>query len=92
MPSLRYYQQDAANFFTPASDFLQATDFNSADFRLSSYGALSAGLKLNARVGKYTYVLSGERYRADASLGGAGESSPGLINFTRLSAGIDFTF
>ena len=92
VPSLRYYQQDAANFFTPASDFLQASDFNSADFRLSSYGALSAGLKLNARVGKYTFVLSGERYKADASLGGSGASSPGIIDFTRLSAGIDFTF
>ena len=92
MPSLRYYQQDAADFFTPASDFLQASDFNSADFRLSSYGALSAGLKLNARVGKYTLVLSGERYKADAGLGGSGASSPGIIDFTRLSAGIDFTF
>jgi hypothetical protein len=92
VPSLRYYQQDAANFFTQASDFLQATDFNSADFRLSSYGALSAGLKLNARVGKTTFVVSGERYRADASFGGAGASSPGLINFTRVSAGIDFSF
>jgi hypothetical protein len=92
VPSLRYYQQDAANFFTPASDFLQASDFNSADFRLGGYGALSAGLKLNARVGKYTLVLSGERYKADASLGGSGASSPGIIDFTRLSAGIDFTF
>jgi hypothetical protein len=37
-------------------------------------------------------VLSGERYKADASLGGSGASSPGIIDFTRLSAGIDFTF
>jgi len=86
VPNVRYYQQQAADFFTPATDFARTTEFNSSDYRLSKYDALSVGLKLNVQLGDYTLVLSGERYRA------SGSSNPAVIDFTRLSAGIDYTF
>jgi hypothetical protein len=83
---VRYYQQQAADFFTPATDFARTMEFNSSDYRLSKYDALSAGLKFNVQLGDYTLVLSGERYRT------SGSSNPAMIDFTRLSAGIDYTF
>jgi hypothetical protein len=83
---VRYYQQQAADFFTPATNFAQTMEFNSSDYRLSKYDALSAGLKFNVQLGNYTLVLSGERYRTSRS------SNPAMIDFTRLSAGIDYTF
>lgn len=86
VPSLRFYRQRAADFFTPATDFAQLQAFNSSDYRLSDYDAISAGLKLNVALGDYTLVLSGERYKT------SGSSTPALVEFTRLSAGIDFAF
>ena len=86
VPNVRYYHQQAADFFTPATDFARTMEFNSSDYRLSKYDALSAGLKFNVQLGNYTLVLSGERYRT------SGSSNPAVIDFTRLSAGIDYTF
>lgn len=92
VPGLRYYSQGAADFFTPASDFA-ATSSNSADFRLSAYGALSGNLKLQVRIDAFTLSLSGERYRASAALGlGAEATSPALVSFTRWSFGVDYRY
>ena len=86
VPSVRVYRQSAADFFTPATDFAQRFDFNSSDYRLSEYDAVSVGLKVNVRWGDATLVIGGERY------GASGSQSPALIDFTRLSAGIDYSF
>lgn len=86
VPNVRLYRQTAAEFFTPATDFVQAQPFNSSDYRLSDYDAVSAGLRLNYTIGDYTLMLSGERYQT------TGTSAPALIDFTRLTAGLDFSF
>ena len=86
VPSLRMYRQTAADFFTPATDFAFVEDLNSSDYRLSDYDALSAGLKVNLQLGDYTLVFSGERYTT------SGSQSPAIVEFTRLSAGVDFSF
>jgi hypothetical protein len=80
------YRQTAADFFTPATDFAFIEDLNSSDYRLSDYDALSAGLKVNLQLGDYTLVFSGERYST------SGSQSPAIVEFTRLSAGVDFSF
>lgn len=86
VPNIRYYRQTSADFFTSTTDFAQQFELNSSDYRLSQYDALSAGLRINVEVGDYTFIVSGERYAA------SGSQSPALIDFTRVSAGIDYRF
>jgi hypothetical protein len=92
IPGVRWYSQGAADFFTPASNFL-ANGPNSADYRLSAYGAVSGTLKLQWQLDKAKLSLAAERYRAATGYGlqdGAG--SPALVSFKRLTLGIDYSF
>jgi hypothetical protein len=92
IPGVRWYSQSAADFFTPNSNFL-AIGPNSADYRLSAYGALSGTLKLQWQLDSAIFSLAAERYRASEDYGlqnGAG--SPALVSFNRITFGIDFSF
>lgn len=92
VPGLRYYSQGAADFFTAASQFA-VTTATASDYRLSSYGALSASLKAQVSLDKFTLSLSGERYNSRAGDGlGNGESSPALVDFTRWTLGLDYRY
>ena len=45
VPSIRYYTQSAANFFTNIDDFAKPeSQYQSSDYRLSAFGALSGGI------------------------------------------------
>jgi hypothetical protein len=92
VPSLRYYSQSAADFFTPNSQF-GATGATTTDFRLAAYGAVSGSLKAQVKLGDFTWSVLGERYRSSESLGiNDGLSSPALVNYTRWSLGVDYAF
>ncbi len=92
VPGIRVYRQSAADFFHAGSVFTPDT-LASSDFRLSAYGAVSGTLKLQTTFDKFTFSVSGERYVSMAGLAlGSGERSPALVNFTRLSLGIDYRF
>lgn len=93
-PSLRYYSQSAASFYYgPAYDpslgapfpvgyTLGSTAYNSPDQRLSAFGALTVGLKLDYRIDRDWSVNAGvDRYEQRSSwrLGGGG--SAGLASF-----------
>jgi hypothetical protein len=92
IPGVRWYSQGAADFFTPASNFL-ATGPNSADYRLSAYGALSGTLNLQWQLAAAKLSLAAERYRASPAYGvNDGTESPALVSFNRLTLGIDYSF
>jgi len=75
-PRLRYYSQDAADFYKPYLAVLHATDSNltnkndlnylpanySSDQRLSGYGALSGGLVLTKQFAKGLTLEAGFEY------------------------------
>lgn len=92
-PRLRYYSQSAAKFFTPVNDFSGVDPYNSSDYRLSSYGALSGGIQVQTTLDDVTLTFVAERYVTDAgySLFG-GDTSPALVNFTRFTLGIGYSF
>lgn len=95
VPTLRYYSQSAADFYTNIDDFQKPlTHYQSSDYRLSAYGALSGGLGLIARFGNWTTTLTAERYVADHKYSAFDVNQPGaaLVQYTRLSAGFDFSF
>lgn len=95
VPTLRYYSQSAADFYTNVDDFLSPDDQpQSSDYRLSAFGAISGGLHLITRFGDWQATLTAERYRADEDYSAYDVTAPSaaLVAFTRVSLGLDFTF
>jgi hypothetical protein len=92
VPNLRYYSQSSARFYAP---FVRNDDprYASSDYRLSAYGALSGGVNLRKRFGRWELNLGVDRYRSDSSYGLNGsDDAPGLVSFTRVFAGFDYRF
>ncbi len=93
-PSLRCYTQSAADFyFDPVYDptfgkpFPVGYDFahpgyTSADQRLSAFGALTLGFKLEKQLGQgWSIHAKVERYRQESGWRQFGDGSPGLARF-----------
>ena len=94
-PMLRYYSQSAADFYTNIDDFTKPlTDPQSSDYRLSAFGAFSGGINLIADFGDWTATLTAERYVANEkySVYAVNQPSPALVQFVRLSLGVDYSF
>jgi hypothetical protein len=98
VPSLRLYSQSAARFyFDPVYDSVFGPPFPpgfdpagsnlmSADQRLSAFGAVTAGLKLEKEIGRdLTVDLKVEQYRQRGSWRLGGSGSPGLETFRSRS-------
>lgn len=83
-PDLRYTTQSAASFYFdppfPAGAGTQA--YYSADTRLSAFGAITYGLKLEKAIGSHSKVdLKFEQYEQRASWRLGGHGSMGLLPF-----------
>jgi hypothetical protein len=101
-PSLRYYTQRAASFYFDPSSSTSTypapdvwTTYYSNDQRLSAFGAVTAGLKVDWRITKrWTVDLKLERYHQRSSWRLVGEGSPGLAPFSAnwLQLGLSSTF
>lgn len=91
IPSFRWYSQQEAPFFANTAD--STGQYHSSDYRLSSYGATTYGLRGQWTVGKYQFTGIAERYESSKALSAfSGDTSPTLVSFTRISAGIQLTF
>ena len=90
-PYLRYYSQREADFFSVVADRSQT--YYAADYRLSSFGALTAGLRWAITLGDWVLEVQAERYRSDSSWGlYSGEEAPALVNFWRGTLGLTWRF
>lgn len=94
IPSLRYYQQGAADFYRNFFVAPRADGRYSSDYRLSSYGALSGRLALVKLWREWQLSAAAERYDSSASyaLHKTGEASPGLVDFTVVSVSARWQF
>lgn len=95
VPQLRYYSQSAANFFTNVDDFLSSpSEYQSSDYRLSAFGAVSGGFSVIADMGSWNATLTVERYLANDKYSAFEVSQPStaLVKYNRISFGIDFQF
>jgi len=95
VPQLRYYSQSAADFFTNVDDFLNPlSEYQSSDYRLSAFGAISGGFSLIADMGSWKATLTAERYLANDKYSAYDISQPStaLVKYNRLSLGVDFSF
>lgn len=95
VPQLRYYSQSAADFFTNVDDFLKPTsEYQSSDYRLSAFGAVSGGFSVIADMGSWKATLTAERYLANDKYSAfeVSEPSTALVKYNRVSLGIEFRF
>jgi len=95
VPNIRYYSQSAANFFTNIDDFMKPlNEYQSSDYRLSSFGALSGGIDFVFNYGRWSTILSAERYVANDNFAGFSVNKPSaaLVEFNRFSIGLEYTF
>ncbi len=91
IPYLRYYSQSEADFFANLVDPMDR--YYADDYRLSAFGAISAGLRLRQQLGDWTLNLNLERYRSDGDWGVySGDESPALVEFWRAGIGLDYVF
>lgn len=95
VPSIRYYSQSAADFFTNIDDFLKPlNEYQSSDYRLAAFGAISGGLSLVANFGNWTATLTAERYVANDKYAAytVNQPSTALVKYNRVSLGFDYSF
>jgi len=92
IPSLRYSSQSAAFFYYPKSTaFLPSDRPASEDQRLSAFGALTLGLKVEKKLSDvWTGDIKIEYYkqRADWCMNGTGDSELQEFNFRSIQLGI----
>jgi len=89
IPSVRYYSQSEADFYSPFFAVLPSDGYVSSDYRLSPYGALSWKIRAETRLPSWPFgidwlaSLSWERYesRADLALRDVSIANPGLVDF-----------
>ncbi len=94
-PSLRYYSQDAADFYEPYFVEVREDGFYSSDFRLASYGSIKAGFKIGKKLSNgMSFDLSLDHYSrsGDLKLGGEYSLDPEPLNSYVVSLGIKHTF
>ena len=95
VPSVRYYSQDAANFYTAFDNFIVPLSENqSSDFRLSTFGALTFGLKVIVGIRRSSLTISIDRYISDDSYAFSSSEfeHPALLDYTLLSLGLNLRF
>ncbi len=94
-PTLRLYGQSAADFYVPWDDYgLEDTIAQSSDHRLSSFGAVSLGLKARFKMGPAHIVARYQQYESKKHLGlrSKTQAHPGLIRFKVFSLGAEYRF
>lgn len=101
-PKVRYYSQDAANFYYPyiiAKQAYSSTNPNknlpanfSSDQRLSAFGALSGGVAISKKLSKAVSVEAGFEYYTHAGslkLDGGGEGRYSDFNYYQANASLN---
>ncbi|MFD2230885.1 DUF3570 domain-containing protein [Alkalimarinus sediminis] len=93
VPSIRYYSQSQVDFYTPIDMPAQPGD-KSSDYRLSPFGAVTFGLSAIAHSYNWKVIVSAERYVADGdlALGTVEKEHPGLLQYTLVTLGFDYSF
>lgn len=93
-PMVRYYRQTAAEFysieFSPPAD-----QYNSSDYRLSSYGAFAYGLESRAKYHNWTLSIDWQQYFSGekfALVQSTDDETPALVDYSVISLGIEYKY
>ena len=94
IPSVRLYSQTSSFFYENFYESVRVDGFHSTDYRLSEYGAVTYGLKLEKQLNDWTFNILAEKYHSSGNLGfaDADVENPALLDFTLLSFGLNYKF
>jgi len=100
IPSLRYYDQSQASFYSPYFLVLPSDGFASSDYRLSPYGAISWKLKAEATLTDLPFEMdwivgiAWERYLSggELALSEVRFENPGLVSFNVFTLNLTARF
>jgi hypothetical protein len=101
VPSVRYYSQSQADFYSPYfANALGAGDYASSDYRLSPYGALSGKIRVETHISEWPAHMawkvgaSFERYQSESSLAiqSVDLENPGLVSFNVIMINLSARF
>lgn len=94
IPSIRYYTQTSTDFYQTYYEDARPQKYYSNDYRLSSYGAITLGLKVETKIDNWLVNVGYEKYSSDGSdgLDSDNQDSPGLVDFDILSVGFYYSF
>ena len=94
IPTLRYYQQGAADFYRNFFVAARADGRYTSDYRLSSYGAISGRLAVVRQWRDWQLSAAAERYDSSSrfALHKTDEANPGLVDFTVVSVSARWQF
>ncbi len=95
IPSLRYYTQTSASFYSIADSETNLYNYYADDHRLSNFGAITTGLKVVFKQKPVDWIISGEYYvsGADMALDKAKEPEhPGLLKYAKFTIGVEHSF
>ncbi len=88
-PSVRYYNQTAANFFRNFYIQPRGDEYYSSDYRLSAFESMSFKLRTSYIQDWGKIHLSFESYSSESTVTGNQFSSPGLVDFNTITLGFD---
>jgi hypothetical protein len=93
-PSVRYYSQGAAAFYSPWFASVPADGHMSSDYRLSPFGALGLRLDLDGSFGALGLGFGVEHYDADVRYanGPKDVANPGLVEYLSYQAKVRYRF
>jgi hypothetical protein len=94
VPSIRYYSQSDAFFYENYYEQARPDGLQSTDYRLSAYGAITLGLKVNKQIANWLLTAGYQKYMSDDSyaFSDGDEPSIALVDFDMFSIGFDYKF
>ena len=93
-PLVRYYTQTKADFYS-LEENPPASEDNSSDYRLSSYGAITVGFNTELKLEHWAFHFDWQQYTSRESFalfGASDDETPALVNFSTFTAGVDYKF
>ncbi|TAN52420.1 MAG: DUF3570 domain-containing protein [Methylococcaceae bacterium] len=82
-PRIRYYSQNAADFYQPFFNTVRADGHYTSDYRMANFGAISGGITLSKQLtGHLRLSAAAEYYQREKNLAMSGGAGTALDNFS----------
>lgn len=94
VPSIRLYSQSDSYFYQVYYDQTRPDNFYSTDYRLSEYGAITLGLKIEKQFDDLLINLQAQEYSSgsDKVIASSDSDNPALLDFSLVSIGLSYRF
>lgn len=95
VPNVRYYSQNAADFYNPVFDAARSDGHYSSDYRLAGFGSISGGVKLEKTWFESLRLSGGVEFyqrRKDWGFNGGAGTAADNFSFSLFTLGVQWKF